>query len=102
MAAFAVMGAIRGMHGAFAAIDHCSFVVDLLPYAAFSFSCISMNRFLFTLLLQNRIETQRGENAILRQKLQSKSEALIILTKELDRAREGEGARHLLHQAPTL
>ena len=35
--------------------------------------------------LQESIETQRGENRILKQKLQSKAEALLILSKELDR-----------------
>ena len=35
--------------------------------------------------MQDRIETQRGENRILKQKLQSKAEALLILSKELDR-----------------
>lgn len=38
-------------------------------------------------LMQNKIETQKGENMILRQKLQSKSEALLILSKELEKAR---------------
>lgn len=38
-------------------------------------------------LMQNKIETQRGENMILRQKLQSKSEALLILSKELEKVR---------------
>lgn len=37
--------------------------------------------------LLDQIETQRGENRILCQKLQSKSEALVILTKELDKTR---------------
>ncbi|TRY71760.1 hypothetical protein TCAL_09724 [Tigriopus californicus] len=37
--------------------------------------------------LLDQIEIQRGENRILYQKLQSKSEALVILTKELDKTR---------------
>ena len=38
-------------------------------------------------LMRNKIETQKGENMILRQKLQSKSEALLILSKELEKVR---------------
>ena len=39
------------------------------------------------LLMQEKIETQKGENKILRQKLQSKAEALVILSQELDKVR---------------
>ena len=47
-------------------------------------------------LLQEKIETQKGENKILRQKLQSKSEALVILSQELDKVRnEVEDYREL-------
>ena len=46
--------------------------------------------------MQEKIETQKGENKILRQKLQSKSEALIILSQELDKVRnECEDYREL-------
>ena len=47
-------------------------------------------------MLQDKIETQKGENKILRQKLQSKSEALVILSQELDKVRnECEDYREL-------
>ena len=47
-------------------------------------------------MLQDKIETQKGENKILRQKLQSKSEALVILSQELDKVRnECEDNREL-------
>ncbi len=36
---------------------------------------------------RDKLETQRGENRILRQKLQSKAEALLILSQELERTR---------------
>ena len=39
------------------------------------------------LQMQDKIETQKGENKILRQKLQSKAEALLIITKELEKVR---------------
>ena len=53
----------------------------------------STNNFL---MLQDKIETQKGENKILRQKLQSKSEALVILSQELDKVRnECEDYREL-------
>ncbi len=45
---------------------------------------ISTNGFL---LMQEKIETQRGENKILRQKLQSKADALVILSQELDKVK---------------
>ena len=38
-------------------------------------------------IMQDKIDTQKGENRILRQKLQSKAEALLILTKELEKVR---------------
>lgn len=39
-------------------------------------------------LIQEELETQSGENRILRQKLQSKSEALVILSSELEAVRD--------------
>ena len=46
--------------------------------------------------MQDKIETQKGENKILRQKLQSKTEALVILSQELDKVRnECEDYREL-------
>ena len=54
------------------------------------------------LLMQEKIETQKGENKILRQKLQSKSEALIILSQELDKVRnESEDYRELTRRLQT-
>ena len=64
-----------------------------------SFPEINFRLFLF---FQSRIETQKGENAILRQKLQSKSEALLILTKELEKSRsEGDEYRELAQRLQT-
>ena len=52
--------------------------------------------------MQEKIETQKGENKILRQKLQSKSEALIILSQELDKVRnECEDYRELTRRLQT-
>ena len=60
---------------------------------------VSANNFLH---MQEKIETQKGENKILRQKLQSKSEALIILSQELDKVRnECEDYRELTHRLQT-
>ena len=60
---------------------------------------VSANNFLH---MQEKIETQKGENKILRQKLQSKSEALIILSQELDKVRnECEDYRDLTHRLQT-
>lgn len=54
------------------------------------------------LLMQEKIETQRGENKILRQKLQSKAEALLILSKELDKVRtECDDYRELTRRLQT-
>jgi hypothetical protein len=54
------------------------------------------------LLMQEKIETQKGENKILRQKLQSKAEALIILSQELDKVRnECEDYRELTRRLQT-
>ncbi len=51
------------------------------------------------LLMQEKIETHKGENKILRQKLQSKSEALVILSQELDKVRnECEDYRELVRR----
>ena len=62
-------------------------------------SQISASNFL---LMQERIETSKGENKILRQKLQSKSEALIILSQELDKVRnECEDYRELTRRLQT-
>jgi len=53
-------------------------------------------------MLQDKIETQKGENKILRQKLQSKSEALVILSQELDKVRnECEDYRELTRRLQT-
>ena len=52
--------------------------------------------------MQNKIETQKAENTILRQKLQSKAEALLILTKELNKVRnEGDEYRELVRKLQT-
>ena len=60
---------------------------------------MSANNFLH---MQEKIETQKGENKILRQKLQSKSEALIILSQELDKVRnECEDYRELTQRLQT-
>ena len=60
---------------------------------------VSANNFLH---MQEKIETQKGENKILRQKLQSKSEALIILRQELDKVRnECEDYRELTQRLQT-
>ena len=51
------------------------------------------------LQMQDKIETQKGENKILRQKLQSKAEALLIITKELEKVRgECDGFRELVQR----
>ena len=38
--------------------------------------------------MQDQIDGQKAENAVLRQKLRSKAEALVILTQELDKVNE--------------
>ena len=74
----------------------CKQVFDLPIYSKMSNNSSrqpSTNNFL---MLQDKIETQKGENKILRQKLQSKSEALVILSQELDKVRnECEDYREL-------
>ena len=52
--------------------------------------------------MQDKIDTQKAENAVLRQKLQSKAEALVILTKELEKVRiESDEYRDLVQKLQT-
>merc|ERR1712088_983030 len=80
----------------------CKQVFDLPIYSKMSNNSSrqpSTNNFL---MLQDKIETQKGENKILRQKLQSKSEALVILSQELDKVRnECEDYRELTRRLQT-
>merc|ERR1712203_710698 len=80
----------------------CKQVFDLPIYSKMSNNSSrqpSTNNFL---MLQDKIETQKGENKILRQKLQSKSEALVILSQELDKVRnEYEDYRELTRRLQT-
>merc|ERR1712203_55387 len=80
----------------------CKQVFDLPIYSKMSNNSSrqpSTNNFL---MLQDKIETQKGENKILRQKLQSKSEALVILSQELDKVRnESEDYRELTRRLQT-
>ena len=66
------------------------------PVSGYNMSSKSQQISVNFLHMQEKIETQKGENKILRQKLQSKSEALIILSQELDKVRnECEDYREL-------